>query len=473
MAMNEPCDLDVVTAAAHIRHGDLSARELVASTLRRLEATEPVVHAYATVASESAIFQAREADEAQMRRRELGPLHGIPVAIKDLINTAGIPTEAGSRTLRGNVPSTDAKAVELLKAAGAIVIGKAVTHEFAYGLNLPPTRNAWDPTRYPGGSSAGSGVSVAVGSALASLGTDTGGSGRVPAAVNGLVALKPTYGLVSRAGVISMSATLDTIVPMTKAAADCAVIFDALVHPGQLAPPIGMLEAAADAGPSASVRSGPRIGIDHATHFATGIDADVRRCVEDALKVFRDMGACQIDLDLPEAELAVPITVLIVMVETSNYHRRLLRTSANEYDPKTRVMLEAGELLPGSAYLEAQRQRTLLIQRTRRTFAQHDLSIIAAPTHPVPAVPMEYLTNPLTSELAEGFSRALVHTGLANLTGLPAITIPCGFTRDGLPVGIQLMGRPHSERLLLDLAADYQGRTDWHTRRPAWLQTTN
>lgn len=469
--MSVPCDLDIMTAAGLIRAGELSATELVTSTLDRLDATEPVVHAYATVVAEAALARAREADQAQAHGRDLGPLHGIPVAVKDLIHTAGIPTEAGSRTLRGNVPRTDAVAVSRLAAAGAILIGKAVTHEFAYGLNLPPTRNAWDPTRYPGGSSAGSGVSVAVGSALGSLGTDTGGSGRVPAAVNGLVALKPTYGQVSRAGVISMSATLDTVVPMARTAADCAAMFDALINPSPPGPSTWAADVHAGADPVALAGPGIRIGVDRAVHLTRGVDADVRTCVERALTAFQDLGAEIVAIDLPEAELAVPVTVLIVMVETSNYHRRLLRSSADRYDPKTRVMLEAGELLPGSAYVEAQRQRAMLIDRVRQTFERNQLDVVAAPTHPVPAVPMDYLTNPLTAAPDEGFSRALVHTGLANLAGLPAITIPAGFARTGLPVGLQLMGRPHSERLLLALADRYQCRTDWHTRRPAWLPT--
>lgn len=460
-------DLTIEDAAKLIVSGQLTASELLEDVLARLRLTEPVVHAYAAVTESNARRRAADLDSMFSAGQDVaGPLHGIPVSLKDLISTKGVVTSAGSRALEDYVPATDATVVRHLMAAGAVVVGKAITHEFAYGLNSPPTGNAWEPRLYPGGSSAGSGVSVAVGSALGSLGTDTGGSGRVPAALNGLFALKPTHGAVSRTGVIAMSNSMDAITPMARSAAGCRVLFNAI----RGADAVDM-SARSTLGAHNGLNRRLTIGVDWSVHFGSTVHREVKEAARTALDRLESLGHQVVSIQLPEAETAVEVGSLIVMVDCSNYHHNLLRSRASAYHQSTRVMLEAGELLPSSAYVEAQRQRQRLRLSVRRTFESEGLDIIAMPTHPLPAVEKHVVENPLTSETDEGFGRTLDHTILANLLGLPAVSIPVGLTKQVLPVGLQLMGRPSSDHVLLDVAQQLEDAQLWSiTQRPEWLK---
>jgi aspartyl-tRNA(Asn)/glutamyl-tRNA(Gln) amidotransferase subunit A len=459
--------LGIRQAADGLAAGEFSAVELLEATLARAAETEPAVHAYVRPMAESARREAAVADAERRRGRWRGPLHGIPIGVKDLCHTAGVATEAGSRVLEGFVPDRDATVVERLRAAGAVIAGKTVTHEFAYGQDVPPTRNPWDTRCYPGGSSAGSGVAVAVGSAAGAIGTDTGGSIRVPASVNGVVGLKPTYGRVSRAGVFPMSPTLDSVGPMTRTAEDCAVLLGAIAghdprDPGSLREPVPDYAAGLGGG----VR-GLRLGLDRDYFLYPLVTDEVRAATGAALRQLEELGAGIVEVRIPELEYAPLAGMAVLLADTSEWHRRLLRTRGDRYSPGVRLMLELGELVLAPAYVRAQRARAALRERIRSAFATHRLDCLVGPTLPTTTMPLEDLSVDLAGDEEQALSPFLHHCFLGNVIGVPALSFPCGFGGSGLPIGLQVYGRPLAEATLFRIAHAYQRVTDWHTRRPS------
>jgi aspartyl-tRNA(Asn)/glutamyl-tRNA(Gln) amidotransferase subunit A len=464
--MSELWRLTISEAAEGLARRDFSAVDLLDATLGRLFQTESAVHAYVTLLEASARRQATAADEDLRRGHWRGPLQGIPVGVKDLCYTEGVPTQAGSRVLEGFVPDDDATVVRRLKEAGAVIMGKTVTHEFAYGQDVPPTRNAWNTHCYPGGSSAGSGVSVAVGSAFGAIGTDTGGSIRVPASVNGVVGLKPTAGRVSRFGVIPMSPTLDTVGPLTRTAEDCALMLGVIagydpLDAGSIQEPVPDYAATVTQG-----IQGLRLGVDRDYFFYSHVTDDVRTAAEAALERLHSLGAEIVEVRLPELEYAPAAGMVVLLADTSEWHRRLLRNQGAKYVPATRVMLELGEMVLGAQYVHAQRARRALRQRLRDSFAMYRLDCLAGPTLPVTTMPVEKLAVDLAGDGETALSSFLHHTFLGNVVGIPALSFPCGFTSSHLPVGFQVYGRPFEESTLLRVAYAYEQVTDWHTRRP-------
>jgi aspartyl-tRNA(Asn)/glutamyl-tRNA(Gln) amidotransferase subunit A len=448
---SEPADQSITESIESMRRGEMSAVELLQSNLRRLDQTEPRVHAFSFVAREGALATAKARDGLRARGGWAGPLHGIPIAVKDLFNTFDMPTEAGSRVLAGNRPTKDAAAVARLREAGAVLIGKTTTHEFSYGLNEPPTRNAWDVTRYPGGSSAGSGVAVAVGSAAGSIGTDSAGSVRTPAAVNGIVGLKPTYGSISTEGVIPSCPSLDHVGPLARRVEDCSLLFDVLSREVPGTRRKRSLQS------SKKPLAGVRLAVDRHYFFDSGVEPDVAAAVDLALDAMQQAGASVVEITIPELELATAVANTIMAVEASRWHRRLLRTQRSDYHPRTRVMLEVGELLPASAYVDALRAREIIRGAFKRAFVSEALDAIVAPSAPVTAPPIER-----ASEL----SGLVHHQCPANLTGQPSLSIPCGISRDGLPIGLQVIGRPFAEDALVTVAAAYEDAAGWYRMRP-------
>ena len=443
-----------------------SAEELLTSTLERLHATEPLVHAYVTLMEESARRQAAVADDELRRGTWRGPLHGIPVGVKDLLYTEGVATQAGSKVLEGFVPDHDATVVRRLKDGGAVIVGKTVTHEFAYGQDVPPTRNPWDLECYPGGSSAGSGVSVAVGSAFGAIGTDTGGSIRVPASVDGVVGFKCTYGRVSRYGCIPMSPTLDNVGPLTRTAEDNALMLGVIagrdpMDPGSFDVPVPNYAAELRLGVA-----GLRLGLDRDFFMYSHVAPDVRARVEAAIEQLIALGVEIVDVKLPELEHAVNIGMAVLLADTSEWHHRLLRSHGAKYVPATRIMLELGEMVLGAQYVHAQRARAALRDRLRSSFAMHRLDGLVGPTLPNTTVPVDRLSVDLTSEGETALSTFLHHCFMGNVFGIPALSFPCGFSSASLPVGLQLYGRPFQESVQLRIAHAYQQATDWHTKRP-------
>jgi aspartyl-tRNA(Asn)/glutamyl-tRNA(Gln) amidotransferase subunit A len=417
--------------------------------------------------AESALAEAARADVERARGVDKGPLHGVPIGVKDLLYTAGFPTSGGSRVLEGFVPDEDAVVVRRLREAGAVIVGKTVTHEFAYGQDVPATRNPWDLRCYPGGSSAGSGVSVAVGSAYGAIGTDTGGSIRAPAAVNSVVGLKPTFGRVSRRGVLPMSPTLDSVGPLTRTVRDCALMLAAIAG-GDSADPTVIDEPVPDyASELGRGLDGVRIGVEREYFFYRLVSDDVRAGVDAALLELERRGAAIVDVETIEhLDLSVAAGMSVLVGDTSEWHQKFLRERGPLYVRETRAMLELGELVFAPAYVKAQRVRRLVQAGVRSAFERHDLDALAAPTLPLTTMPVEELSVDLTGSGESALSAFIHHCFVANVIGIPALSVPVGFDHAGLPIGMQLFGRPFGEAALFQIGDAYQAATSWHERHP-------
>lgn len=446
----------------------VSPVELTRSVLRRIEALEPKLNAYITVMREQSLADAEAAEREIGAGRYRGPLHGIPVGLKDLLQTRGVLTTGGSAVLRDYVPETDATTVARLREAGAIIVGKLNMHEFAYGCtNENKTYgNAHNPWRHgyiPGGSSGGSGAAVAAGECTLALGSDTAGSIRMPAACCGVVGLKATYGRISRQGAFALSWSLDHVGPMTRTVTDAALMLGAIAgydpqDATTLPVPVPDYTHAINAG----VR-GLRVGIPR-NFFFERVHPETRAAVEKAIQVLGEQGAHLVEVSLPHVEMSWLATTTIIGPESTAFHEPWLRERSNLYDPDVRVWLEGGEVTSATQYLKAQRLRTLIKQSMQAAMEQVD--VIAAPTVPAAAIPYgQYMVDLGGHE--EDLLTYLRFTCPANATGQPAIAVPCGFSAAGLPLSLQLMGRPFEEETLLRAARAYEAATDWHTRRPA------
>lgn len=453
--MTELVELTLTEASRLLASGETSARELTDATLARIEQTEPHVHAYAHVLAERALAASEQADLELAQGRRCSPLHGVPVAVKEIIAIEGVPMEAGSRVLVGNVARADATVVRMLAQAGAVIVGTTVTMEFAWGTNVPVTRSPWRDGYYPGGSSAGSGVAVAVRSAFAGLGTDSGGSVRIPGCVNGLVGMKPTFGRVSRAGVFPLGWSLDHVGTLTRTVEDAAIVLEAISgydvgDGGSIDEPVPAMRSELERGASGLV-----IGVERAHHFYRGVSPDVRSATEAVIDEYRALGAKVVEVELPEFAMMPAVLLTILLAEASTVHRRLLRTAGPDYDDSTRLMLELGELVPATHYLRALQARTHFKRRIAALYRERRLDAMLWPTLPLPAVANDLRTVPDATGEAP-FTAYTHHTFSANLLGLPALSVPCGLGADGLPIGFQLMGRPFAEPRLLRLARAYE-----------------
>jgi aspartyl-tRNA(Asn)/glutamyl-tRNA(Gln) amidotransferase subunit A len=478
--------MTAIELAKQIRDGETTAAAACEQSLERITQLEPAIGAFNTVLAERALDRARALDAAG---KPIGALHGVPVALKDNLCTAGVPTTASSRILRGFIPPYDATVVARLEAAGAVIVGKTNLDEFAMGSStensaLGPTKNPWDRSRTPGGSSGGSAAAVAARMVPLALGSDTGGSIRQPAAFCGIVGFKPTYGRVSRYGLMAFASSLDQIGPLAQTAADAALVFhviggadrhDSTSSPEAMPDVLGAL--------TGEVR-GLRIGVPRAL-LGEGVDAPVRERFHGALQVLAARGATLVDIELPHAGYGIPVYYLIATAEASSNlarydgvrygHRTRLskddglremyeRTRDEGFgaEVKRRIMLGTYVLSAGyydAYYLKAQQVRTLLRQDYERAFERVDL--VATPTAPTPAFPLgEKTSDPIQMYLNDIF------TVSANLTGLPAISVPCGLSPSRLPVGFQLTGRMFDETTLLRAADAFQRDTAFHSQAP-------
>jgi len=481
--------LGVAALTKHIASGDLRASDVARAFLDRIRQRDGVLHAFQTVAADHALERARFLDEARDAGKHLGPLHGVPFALKDNMCTLGVPTTASSRILQGFVPPYNATVVERLEAAGAVMIGKTNLDEFAMGSSTEnsaygPTKNPWAPDRTPGGSSGGSAVAVATGMAAAALGSDTGGSIRQPAALSGVVGFKPTYGRVSRYGLLAFASSLDQIGPLTRTAEDAALVLEVIAgaDPRDATAATEPVPRYRDA--LTGTANGLRIGVPRAL-MTEGVDDSVISAIQTALDVLESLGASIHDVELPHAPYGIPVYYLIATAEASSnlarydgvrygYRARLdkddslramydrTRDEGFGAEVKRRIMLGTYVLSAGyydAYYLKAQQVRTLLREDYENAFARVD--VIAMPTTPTPAFRLgEKTDDPLQMYLADVF------TVSANLAGLPAISIPCGFSPNRLPIGLQLTGRMFEEVTLLRAADAYQKETDWHVQQP-------
>ena len=470
----------------------ISAVELASLFLARIDALNPGLNAFITVDREGALAAARAADE-RIAAGQAGPLTGIPLAHKDVFCTEGVLTTCGSKMLANFVSPYDAQVVSLLKAAGAVSLGKANMDEFAMGSSnessfYGPVKNPWDPGRIPGGSSGGSAAAVAARLAPIATGTDTGGSVRQPAAFCGITGIKPTYGLVSRYGMIAYASSLDQGGAFGASAEDCALLLSAMTgfdarDSTSLERPTEDYAAVLAAPALARPLEGLTIGLPR-EFFAEGMADDVRAAVEAALAQYRALGATTVEVSLPNARLAIPAYYVIAPAECSSNLSRFdgvryghraaeygdladmyARSRAEGFgaEVKRRILIGTYVLSHGyydAYYLQAQRLRRLIAQDFQAALAQCDL--IAGPTTPTTAWALGQMTDdPVQMYLSD------IYTIAVNLAGLPGLSQPCGFGADGLPIGLQLVGDYFGEARLLETAHRFQQATDWHRRRPA------
>jgi aspartyl-tRNA(Asn)/glutamyl-tRNA(Gln) amidotransferase subunit A len=442
-----------------LRRRELSPLELTRALLERITQQDAKLHAFVTVTADRALADAKAA-EAALLQGDSRPLTGIPVAYKDLYATRGIRTTAGSAVLADWVPATDSTCVARLQGAGCVMLGKLITHEFAFGIQFPghrfpPARNPWNLDHIPGGSSSGSGTALAAGLAVGSLGSDTGGSIRGPAAFSGIVGLKPTYGRCSRAGVVTLSWTLDHTGPMARSVEDCAYLLGPLAghdpaDPASSRAPVGDYLSGLGQG----IR-GLRIGVPRA-YFLDEVQPEVTAAFERALGTLRELGAHVEDVDIPSIR-AVPAFMAIMLSEAFAYHERDLRERPQLYGEVLREKLLAGGLVTAAEYVQAQRLRARLQAEVREVLGRVEL--LATPTTLSPAPAFKIVLDP-------DFPFAKSNMAPFNMTGLPALAVPCGFASSGLPLSLQLAGRPFDEATVLRAGHAYEQATEWHRRRP-------
>jgi len=483
-------ELTIHEAVELLRKGKISAVELTQAVIKRIVEVDNQVKAYLTVTPESALKQAREAD----RRRAAGedyPLLGIPLAIKDIICTKGVPTTCGSRILENFIPPYNATVIERLRQEGAVILGKTNMDEFAMGSSTEnsayfPTRNPWDLSRVPGGSSGGSAAAIAAGECLGTLGSDTGGSVRQPAALCGVAGLKPTYGRVSRYGLVAFASSLDQIAPFGKDVTDCAIMLQAIAHYDPCdstsvdAPAPNYAEALVP-----DIR-GMRVGVPK-EYFVEGMQPEVEAAVRAAIDRMANLGAEVDEVSLPHTEYSLPVYYLIAPAEASaNLARydgvkygyshpevddvwdayRQTRQSGFGLEVKRRIMLGTYALSAGyydAYYLKAQKVRTLIKRDFDEAFKKFD--VLVAPTSPTVAFKIgEKVDDPLQMYLSDILTLSL------NLAGICGISIPCGFAEArvsaSLPVGLQIMGDAFAEETVLRVAYAYEQATEWHKKRP-------
>jgi aspartyl-tRNA(Asn)/glutamyl-tRNA(Gln) amidotransferase subunit A len=454
--VDQPIELTLAQAAGLLADRTLSVVDLLQAHLDRIHALDDRVKAFVTVLEDQAMAEAQTAEAEIEAGRHRGPLHGIPVVIKDLIATAGVRTTAGSRILEDWVPDRDATVVRKLKDAGAVIVGKVTTHEFAASVFTPPTRNPWGLDHIPGGSSGGSAAALAAHMCMGAIGTDTAGSIRIPSSLCGVVGLKPTYDVVSRRGVVPLSWSLDHVGPMARTVEDVALLLDALTqNPTQ---------------PSLRERpTGLRVGIPH-DFFFDDVDEDVTAAVLAAIDHLSSLGMDRREVTLPTVNLAPIAGEAILLPESSTYHARWLRTRPQDYGRHVRTLLELGEFVLATDYLRAQRVRTAIAEEFSRAFETVD--VIAAPTTPVVATGYGQRRIPWGGREESVLSALCRLNYPANLAGLPALSLPCGFSRTGLPIGLQLMARPFDEATLLRVAHAYEQTTTWHARTPPLSRST-
>jgi aspartyl-tRNA(Asn)/glutamyl-tRNA(Gln) amidotransferase subunit A len=457
------------TIADLVRRQELTAVAVTQSALDRIALLNPTLRAFITVTHDQALAAAEQVDKRIARGEgEKLALAGVPLAIKDSFWTKGVPTTGGTKVLGGFVPTEDATAVARLKAAGCVLVGKSLMHEMAYGFtsrnpHYGDCRNPWDTSRIPGGSSGGNAVALATGMALAAVGGDTGGSNRQPAALCGVVGVKVTYGRVSRHGGIPLSWSMDTVGPMTRTVGDAAVVLQAMAgHDpkdpttrGGLVPDyVTALEGGL---------KGLKLGVPH-NEFLSMMEADVGAAIQDALGVLKEHGAILVDVRFPPLAPVVGAHRAIIFSEAAAAHEELIRTRAADLSDEVRPLLQAGLFLTATQYLAAQQVRRNTIAAYRELWRSFD--VLITPTSPIGAP----LIGETTAKLAEQdipLVRAFLDLTLPfNLTGQPAVSVPCGFTRSGLPIGMQLVGRPFDEATLFRAAAAYEAATLWHSRKP-------
>ncbi|MGA2357410.1 MAG: amidase [Terriglobales bacterium] len=455
-----------------IRDRSISPVELTRDCLARIDQLNPTLNAFITVTANSALDQARRAEQEILRGEWRGPLHGIPIGLKDILDTAGVRTTAASALYKDRIPAEDAEVVRRLRAAGAIILGKQNLHEFAYGGSsmislFGEVHNPWDITRVTGGSSGGSAASVAAGLGFAAVGTDTAGSVRLPAAYCGVVGLKPTYGRVSARGVVPLSWSYDHVGPIVNSVYDSALMLQVLAgydpaDPASIDRPVPDFVAAiaqSIAHPAPKLR----IGVPRAFFF-DDLHPEVAGAIEKAIELFRELHA-----EIREVKLEVSTDRKLASAEAYAYHESFVASSPELYQPATLARIQSGAKVSASDALRASRDLQASRHAIRKMF--DDVDVLLTPTVPLPPAVIadlrEHPDNLRPQELI-----MLRNTRPFNVWGIPAISVPCGFTKDDLPIGLQLAAAPWREDVVLQAAHAYEQATEWHKKMPEPLRTT-
>ena len=468
MSNAELCWLTISEASELIASGQLSPVELCEAHLERIEQTDVALNSFITVMADQARAEARAAEDAVRSGNYLGPLHGIPVGLKDLYYTRGVRTGIGSKILADFVPDYDAGVTERFQEAGAVLMGKLQMHEFALGASSEnphdgDAHNPWDTSRITGGSSGGSGSSVAAGQCFAALGSDTGGSIRIPSSFCGIVGLKPTFGRVSRHGVYPLAYSLDTVGPMTRTALDAGLVLNAIAghdprDPSSADVPVQDFTAEIGQG-----IDGLRIGLPQ-EYFYDIIDPEVTEAVKTAAAVLEELGAHVEEISIPALDHALAISSTILFVEAAEVHLDHLRDRPDDIGGDVRQRFEVGALTPAQDYIKAQKARRVFNARMAEAMQTYD--VLLAPTTTFGAPPIGERESIVAGEAHPTRTLLARLTRPFNLTGQPGVSVPCGFNSDGMPIGMQFGARPWREATALRVAHAYERAAGWHTRRP-------
>ena len=460
--------LTAIQLSKLIETKEVSPVEATQAYLDRIQEVDPKLNSYITITGEQALEAARQAEQEIAAGVHRGPLHGVPMAVKDQFNTAGVPTTGGSSILRDNVPTEDATVITKLKNAGAILLGKLNMSEFAmaeiYNHPYGTPRNPWDLERNPGTSSSGSGAATAASLCATSLGEDTGGSIRGPANFSGLVGLRPSHGRVSRYGVLGGSWSMDTVGPISKSVEDAAITIQAIAghdpkdtYSWDVPVPDYRAALTGDI-------SGIKLGVVQERMDSPNLDPEFRDTVAKAISVLGELGASSEDVSIPLAPNAGALTMSILNVEWSNLHRPLFEPNIDELDHNNKIRFLTGSVIPAQFYYKAQKIRAVLRQQILDALEKVDVLVL--PTGPVTAPPVESVPGIQSKEHAlTGLAGRISFTGPFNLAGTPAISVPCGFSAVGMPMGLQIVGRSFAEETVLKVAHAYEQNTDWHNRR--------
>ena len=447
---------------------EISPVEATEAYLDRIEEVDPKLNSYITITGEQAFESARQAEQEIAAGKHRGPLHGVPMAVKDQFNTAGVLTTGGSRILKDNVPSEDATVIAKLKEAGAVMLGKLNMSEFAmaeiYNHPYGTPRNPWDLERNPGTSSSGSGAATAAFLCSTSLGEDTGGSIRGPANFSGLVGLRPTHGRVSRYGVLGGSWSMDTVGPISRSVEDAAITIQAIAG-------YDTKDTYSWDVPVPDYRSaltgdiqGIKMGVIQERMDSPNLDPEFRETVAKAISVLGELGASSEDVSIPLAPNAGALTMSILSVEWANLHRPLFEPNFDELDHNNKIRFLTGSIIPAQAYYKAQKLRAVLRQQILDALEKVDVLVL--PTGPVTAPLVESVPGIESKEHSlTGLAGRISFTGPFNLAGTPAISVPCGFSAAGMPMGLQIVGKPFDEETVLRVAHAYEQNTDWHNCR--------
>jgi len=463
----ELLDLELLEVAALIRDREVSPVEVTEDSIQAIEEHNPTLSAFITVSADSALAAARAAEQAIAAGYHLGPIHGVPIAIKDIVNVAGERATWGSRILSDHVPAHDSTVVARLRGAGAVFVGKLNMHEFAFGVTTEnphygTAKNPWHLGHSSGGSSGGSGIAVAARLCYGALGTDTGCSVRLPASYCGISGLRPSIGRVSNHGVGTLAWTLDTVGPMARSAADCAAMLSVIAGHDPNDPNTANVPVPATYRLDGGL-SGLRLGVIR-DFSLSGLQEDVESALSAALATFEESGAGMVEVDIPDLEHATSALMTIDIAEPAAYHAEWLRERPEDYGSDVRTFLEQGEMYSATQYIQAQRYRSMVHARFADVFEKVD--IVVTPTVPYVAPAIGERSVDIRGESFGLIDAIMRYNALPPLAGVPALSIPCGFSGDGLPVGMQLIGAAFDEGSVLAAGHAYQQLTDWHRRRP-------